>query len=244
MGKDEFRMQKLQECRAILLDVEGTTTPIEFVKVTLFGYIREHVRDFIYKNWNTNKSDALNRLWEMMMEDVESAKFTLDGNANNDQDNLVRYTNWLIDIDSKSSIFKEVQGLIWQEGYVNGELHGVVYSDVPLALERWSSSGKIISIYSSGSELSQRLLFSTTPYGDLTIYISKFFDTRIGSKKDPTSYSKIAEEIGVKPKDILFFSDSEEEIRAASIAGMKSLLVRRGSKESRDGSVSDFLDLC
>ncbi|MEM2056296.1 MAG: acireductone synthase, partial [Thermoplasmatales archaeon] len=169
-------MQKLQECRAILLDVEGTTTPIEFVKVALFGYIREHVRDFIYKNWNTNKSDALNRLWEMMMEDVESAKFTLDGNANNDQDNLVRYTNWLIDIDSKSSIFKEVQGLIWQEGYVNGELHGVVYSDVPLALERWSSSGKIISIYSSGSELSQRLLFSTTPYGDLTIYISKFFD--------------------------------------------------------------------
>ncbi|MEM3940810.1 MAG: acireductone synthase, partial [Thermoplasmatales archaeon] len=162
----------------------------------------------------------------------------------NDQDNLVRYTNWLIDIDSKSSIFKEVQGLIWQEGYVNGELHGVVYSDVPLALERWSSSGKIISIYSSGSELSQRLLFSTTPYGDLTIYISKFFDTRIGSKKDPTSYSKIAEEIGVKPKDILFFSDSEEEIRAASIAGMQSLLVRRGSKESRDGSVSDFLDLC
>ncbi|MEM1614215.1 MAG: HAD-IA family hydrolase, partial [Thermoplasmatales archaeon] len=73
---------------------------------------------------------------------------------------------------------------------------------------------------------------------------SKFFDTRIGSKKDPTSYSKIAEEIGVKPKDILFFSDSEEEIRAASIAGMQSLLVRRGSKESRDGSVSDFLDLC
>ncbi|MEM0138617.1 MAG: acireductone synthase [Thermoplasmatales archaeon] len=238
-------MQKLQECRVILLDVEGTTTPIEFVRVTLFEYTREHVRDFIDKNWSTsNKRGVLNRLWKMMIKDVESGKFTLDGNAENDRENLVKYTNWLLGIDSKASIFKEIQGLIWQEGYVKGELHGVVYSDVPSALERWSSSGKTVAIYSSGSELSQKLLFSTTPYGDLTIYISEFFDTRIGSKKDPASYTKIAGEIGVKPNDILFLSDSEEELRAASIAGIKSLLVRRGSKKSKDETVSDFLDLC
>src|SRR5438445_2060659 len=100
----------------------------------------------------------------------------------------VTYGQWLIARDSKCTPRKSLQGKIWQQGFTSGELRGEVYPDVPIAFERWRKQGRIISIYSSGSVLAQQNLFRTTTYGDLTSYITAFFDTRVGAKSEVESY--------------------------------------------------------
>ena len=41
--------------RAILLDIEGTTTPVAFVYEVLFPYARLHVREFLQRLRQTNQ---------------------------------------------------------------------------------------------------------------------------------------------------------------------------------------------
>src|SRR5688572_31886471 len=97
-----------------------------------------------------------------------------------------------MDRDSKSPGLKALQGMIWQEGYASGELHGVVFDDVPKALKRWRAAGIRAAIYSSGSVLAQKLIFGTTQFGDLTPLFDGFFDTAVGPKRDANSYRMIA----------------------------------------------------
>jgi 2,3-diketo-5-methylthio-1-phosphopentane phosphatase len=104
-----------------------------------------------------------------------------------------------MDQDRKSTALKNLQGKIWQEGYRSGELHGEVYPDVPPALERWHRAGTDVRIYSSGSILAQQLIFSTTRYGDLTRFLSGYFDTTTGPKRDAASYSAIAAAFALSP---------------------------------------------
>jgi enolase-phosphatase E1 len=87
-----------------------------------------------------------------------------------------------------------------------------------------------IRIFSSGSILAQRLLFSTTEAGDLTTFFSGYFDTTTGPKNDPESYRKISSAFGIPPPEILFISDVTRELDAARVAGMQTLLcVRPGN---------------
>ena len=135
-----------------------------------------------------------------------------------------------MDQDRKSTALKNIQGKIWQEGYQQGELRGEVFPDVPPALERWHQKKIDIRIFSSGSILAQRLLFSTTNAGDLTKYLNGYFDTTTGPKNDSTSYARIAESFGISAADILFISDVTRELDAARTAGMQTLLcVRPGN---------------
>jgi enolase-phosphatase E1 len=143
---------------------------------------------------------------------------------------VVAYCKGLIARDSKCTPLKTLQGKIWQQGYAKGDLRGEVYADVPPAFLRWQKRGKRIFIYSSGSELAQRLLFSTVASGDLTAYIAGFFDTRVGPKADSDSYTKIAAIIGHKPEEILFISDAVKELDAAQQAGMQAILCVRDAQ--------------
>ena len=129
--------------------------------------------------------------------------------------------------NSKYAALKALQGKIWQEGYNTGELQGQVYSDVPRAFERWRRQKRKICIYSSGSVLAQQLLFSTTKLGNLTPYITAFFDSNIGAKTDIESYRKIAESLERIPSDFLFVSDVKEEVDAAYEADMQAILCNR-----------------
>jgi enolase-phosphatase E1 len=122
--------------------------------------------------------------------------------------------------------------LIWQEGFDAGTLRGRVYPDVPPALARWSTRGFEVDIYSSGSVLAQRLLFGTTPVGDLTTFLTRYFDTHVGPKRDPDSYRRIADEIGVRPSAILFVSDVEAELDAANTAGLRTALCVRSEADA------------
>lgn len=133
----------------------------------------------------------------------------------------------LMDADSKDPELKDLQGRIWEDGYERGELAGDVFEDVPRAFKRWHGRGVPIAIYSSGSVLAQQLLFRTTPAGDLTKYISSYFDTAVGAKRDAGSYARIAERVGLAPDAITFVSDVVAELDAARSAGMHTLLSLR-----------------
>jgi enolase-phosphatase E1 len=204
--------------RGILLDIEGTTTPIRFVYDVLFPFARRRVAAYVV---NADISD-LRREYE---EDNRSGDNPPDWSTD-----PVPYIHWLMDQDRKSTALKRIQGEIWREGYRSGELHGEVFDDVAPALERWQDKGIDVRIFSSGSILAQRLLFSTTSAGDLTKFLSGYFDTTTGPKNDPASYRQIADAFGISPPDILFLSDVTRELDAARTAGMQTFLcVRPGN---------------
>ena len=88
----------------------------------------------------------------------------------------------------------------------------------------------MILIYSSGSLLAQKLLFAHTEAGDLTPFISRFFDTNVGAKKDAESYRRIADALELSPSEIIFVSDVAAELDAAAVAGLQTrLCVRPGN---------------
>lgn len=221
--------------KGILLDIEGTTTPISFVYDVLFPFAREHAHEHL----GIDDQRALKTEY-----DADVAKgLTPPSWASG----AIHYVHWLMDQDRKSTALKNLQGKIWQEGYRRGELHGAVFPDVPPALERWFNAGIDVRIYSSGSVLAQQLIFSTTPYGDLTRFLKGYFDTTTGPKAEPSSYATIAAAVGVAPSEILFISDVVRELDAATAAGFQVVLSLRAGNPPQPSnayrSVRSFDDL-
>jgi len=208
--------------KAILLDIEGTTTPIDFVHETLFPYAKERVGKFVAFHFGALAAEITQLVDESSHDETYTEPFdpTEPGSVSH-------YLEHLIDRDKKSTPLKSIQGKLWKEGYESGELTSVVFADVPPAFERWRKEGKIVAIYSSGSVLAQRLLFRHTDHGDLTRFISEYFDTATGAKREPESYKKIAAKLGVDPSEILFLSDVTAELDAAAEAGVATVLVIR-----------------
>jgi len=222
--------------RGILLDIEGTTTPIAFVHDVLFTYAREHVRDYVVQHLNDLTAD-ITQLREEHRRDTDSGaeSSTEPPPFANDPDSIETYVHWLIDRDRKSTGLKSLQGKIWREGYANGTLKAQVFADVRPAFERWQEAGLRISIFSSGSALAQQLLFAHTDDGDLTTFISGYFDTNIGAKGDAESYRRIANEMTLAPREILFISDVTTELEAANAAGMETRLSIRPGNQPQPG---------
>jgi enolase-phosphatase E1 len=215
----------------ILLDIEGTTTPIAFVHEVLFPYARSLARDFLVENLNS--SEVLTDIagfYEEHARDVEDNSEPPDlpgGPHDLHLDSIVSYVHWLIDRDRKSTALKSLQGKIWKQGYDNGALKSQVFEDVAPALDRWRRAGLKIGIFSSGSKLAQKLLFAHTEVGDLTGFIDYYFDTTLGPKTRVQSYLDIASTLCISPNDVLFISDVTAELDAALIAGMNTLLSDR-----------------
>lgn len=217
-----------------MLDIEGTTTPIDFVYNVLFPYARSRVNDYLRRNWSLPAVRAdIAGLFAENGEDTRRGLDPppLDGPVEQVSiDSVDRYVQWLMDRDRKTTPLKSIQGKIWDEGYGRGELRSLVFEDVPRAFKRWGTQGKKVFIYSSGSVLAQRLLFANTEAGDLTGFIGGYFDTKIGSKKDAESYRRIAGELNLQPHAILFVSDVTGELDSAASAGFETLLcVRPGN---------------
>jgi enolase-phosphatase E1 len=216
--------------RGILLDIEGTTTPIAFVHDVLFSYARTHASDFLTKNIFSDEVRAdVSMLYEEhaidVVEEREPPVLT------EEIESLATYVGWLIDQDRKSTALKSLQGKIWKRGYRDGSLKSQVFRDVAPAFERWREAGLTVSIFSSGSVLAQQLLFAHTEAGDLTCFIDKYFDTNTGKKGDAESYRRIAAEMGLDPSAIVFISDVVDELDAAEEAGIRTLLsVRPGNQ--------------
>ena len=220
--------------RVILLDIEGTATPIEFVTQALFPYASRKLEGFLRENFQDPQIQSLIRsLRAQHREDERLAQqppVWSEKNVATELESAIAYSRWLIRKDSKYTALKSLQGKIWQQGYASGELRGQLYPEVPRAFERWRRQRREICIYSSGSVLAQRLLFQTTPFGDLTGYIRDFFDTRIGDKSDRESYDRIAALLDRAPRELLFLSDASKEIDAARAAGLMTGLCDRSGK--------------
>lgn len=211
--------------KAILLDIEGTTTPIDFVHNTLFPYAKARMGGFVLDNLGDLKFEIEQLIEEHVGESEYKTELRPDS-ANS----VAEYLKYLIDQDRKSTPLKTIQGMIWKYGYESGELVSPVFEDVPAAMKRWKSSDKTVAIYSSGSILAQKLLFRHTDSGDLTQYISHYFDTNTGPKRETESYSAIAKELNLDVADVLFVSDVSAELDAAQAAGLEtSLSVRPGN---------------
>ena len=191
---------------AVVTDIEGTTTPISFVQRTLFPYARARLPAFL---------DA-----HAGRPDVAAELARVPGDA------LATLLGWM-DRDEKVGPLKALQGMIWRQGYADGALRGELYPDVPPALRRWSRDGLRLAVYSSGSAEAQRLLFGHTEAGDLTPLFAGFFDTAAGAKREAGSYAAIALALGLAPGEILFLSDTEAELDAASASGWRTCQVVR-----------------
>ncbi len=213
--------------KAILLDIEGTTTPIDFVHNTLFPFAKSRIAGYIQQNLSDLKFEIA-QLAEEREADADYKPDLRIDSANSVSD----YLKFLIDTDRKSTPLKSIQGMIWRTGYESGDLVSVVYPDVAEAFVRWKSEDKTIAIYSSGSVLAQQMIFKYSDQGDLTRYIDKYFDTATGHKREPESYTKIAAEFEFAAEDLLFVSDSPEELDAAAKSSFQTALsIRPGNGE-------------
>ena len=234
----------------ILLDIEGTTTPLAFVHETLFPYVRSHVKDFLEQH--SASIDVRAELTSLQQENLADVRAALNpptlvyDSPQSQLESTVAYVEWLMDRDRKSTALKSLQGRIWEEGYKSGMLLAPVFDDVPDAFRRWREQHRNVAIFSSGSVLAQQLLFSHTAAGDLTPYISAHFDTTTGGKTDAVSYQKIAATLG-PTRDIVFISDVVAELDAASNAGLQVLLCERIGNSPQPSSphrrISDFTNV-
>lgn len=201
--------------KAILTDIEGTTSSLSFVKDVLFPYSRARMAAFIHTN-------AVKPEVRAQLDDVSK----LAGTDLDTDRAIAQLIRW-IDEDKKITPLKVLQGMIWEAGYRNGDYKGHVYEDTPRNLKKWKDSGLRLYVFSSGSVFAQKLIFGFSEAGDLTPLFSGYFDTTVGNKREAIAYRKIANEIGLPPQEILFLSDIVEELDAAHEAGMQTMHVVR-----------------
>ncbi|EKT62937.1 acireductone synthase [Providencia burhodogranariea] len=207
--------------RAIVTDIEGTTTDIRFVHNILFPYARERLADFIAQ-YQDEKSvnEAL----------VELRAEIAQPNASTEQliETLLRF----MDEDKKSTSLKTLQGIIWREGYVKGDFTGHLYEDVLPTFLNWKTQNIDLYVYSSGSVDAQKLLFGYSDEGNLTPLFTGYFDTRVGAKREEQSYRNIADNIGIPANELLFLSDIYHELDAAKAAGWHTIQLIRDDADT------------
>lgn len=201
--------------KAIVTDIEGTTSSIDFVHQTLFPYAKTRLRAFLRASAG---NDAVQHLLADI-EQIESRELSIDEAAD-------VLECWIAE-DRKLTPLKALQGMIWKTGYEAGELKGHVYADTPEYLRRWHAQGKRLYVYSSGSVEAQKLIFGYTEFGDLTPLFSGYFDTRIGGKREAESYRRILDQLALPGSEVLFLSDVGEELDAARVAGMQTCQLLR-----------------
>ena len=219
------------QLRFVILDIEGTTTPITFVKDVLFPYSREHMYAFLERNWQDSAVRTLvDGLIEQAAEDAKNglALPSVLGDEPTAAD-VAQFCCWCIEQDRKITPLKKIQGLIWQSGYAAGALQSIVYEDVRLAVENWIQAGVRVCIYSSGSKQAQQLLFKHSDQGNMLPFLTAYFDTTVGPKQSPSSYKEILLTLGATedPPSTLFVTDVLEEAEAAHEAGMSVIIADR-----------------
>lgn len=210
------------------MDIEGTTTSTSFVHETLFPYSARRLGSFLKEKKGESAVNAiLSRVAETILSESKGGSHS--AKKMNVDECEAALQKWIRE-DRKHPALKELQGLIWREGYESGAYKGHVYPDVLPNWKKWKAAGLVLGIYSSGSVDAQKQIFGYSEAGDLTGYLSNYFDTRVGAKKENASYARIASELALAPSDILFLSDVPAELDAAREAGMKTThLIRPGT---------------
>jgi enolase-phosphatase E1 len=216
--------------KAIVVDIEGTTSSLAFVHDVLFPYSRARLANYVAAH-PMEVAPILDQVR------AETGQPDLDS-----QGCVAQLLEWH-DADKKIGPLKALQGMIWAEGFAQGVLKGHVYPDAVAGLRRWHTDGIALYIYSSGSVAAQKLIFGNTESGDLTPLFSGYFDTAVGAKREASSYAAIARTIDLRAQDVLFLSDVEAELAAAHEAGMQAILLARdGVPDASAFPVTDSFD--
>ncbi|XP_019339471.1 enolase-phosphatase E1 isoform X1 [Alligator mississippiensis] len=202
--------------RAILLDIEGTTTPIAFVKDTLFPYIRDNVQEYLRVHWEEEECQQDVSLLRKQAEEDSNLAGVVPippetGTREEDSERVIEAVvdnvHWQMSLDRKTTALKQLQGHIWKAAYTTGQVKGEVFEDVVPAIRKWREAGMKVYIYSSGSVEAQKLLFGYSTEGDILELFDGHFDTKIGHKVESESYKRIAASIGCSTDNILFLTD-------------------------------------
>jgi enolase-phosphatase E1 len=224
------------EIKAVLTDIEGTTTSISFVYDVLFPYAAARLDEYLAEDGG-RRSDPAPELAEAL------TRLRQEQEQEGDPASLADYARRLMAEDRKSTGLKMLQGVIWEEGYRSGALRGHVFPDVPGALAAWHAAGLRLRIFSSGSVRAQRLLFGGSDFGDLTPLFEGFHDTTTGPKREAASYAAIAAAFGLPAGEVLYLSDVPEELDAAAAAGLRTgMLVRPGNRPAEPGAHAVYRD--
>lgn len=217
--------------RGILLDIEGTTSSISFVYDEMFPFIRRSIEGFLANHLN---DDAVQECLPLLASDLNHASIDdwLGDRSPSGQQFLIRDgVIELMDADVKATGLKQLQGLIWKDGFHSGELVAHIYDDVAPAIRAWHDAGLDVRIYSSGSIAAQKLFFGHCLAGNLLPLFRGHYDTTTGPKKEADSYRAIASDFGLPAENILFVSDVADELVAAQLAGLQvALSIRPGNK--------------
>lgn len=217
--------------KAIVTDIEGTTSSIDFVHRILFPYAGKALPDFVRTHCSDPRVTPL-------LDDVRVEANEPDADIERLSQILMQ---WIAE-DRKSTPLKTLQGFVWEQGYENGDFTGHLYDDTAPNLKAWSERGIALYVYSSGSVKAQQLLFGYSDAGDLRPLFAGYFDTHVGHKRDTSSYRAIADRVGLPAAAILFLSDVVEELDAAAEAGMKTTQIVRDDnvQSGRHPVASDF----
>jgi len=223
--------------KAIVTDIEGTTSSIDFVHQVLFPYARKHLADFVRSHLD---NPEVQEQLAAVERELGEAHLSLD-------EALAHLMEWM-DEDRKLTPLKVLQGLVWEQGYRQGDFTGHIYQDAVDGLRRWHERGVRLYVYSSGSVQAQKLLFAHSDAGDLTALFSGYFDTTIGAKREVAAYCLIIEALELAAHEIVFLSDIPAELVAANAAGIQAIgLARHAQPMSMDAAAfewsRDFADV-
>lgn len=196
----------------------------------MFPFVRDRLRSFLEKNWT---EQSVRECLPLLLADVGQTSLDdwLVGDPEQQQRIVHGAIMGLMDADVKATGLKQIQGLVWKEGFESGELVAHLFADVAPAMRKWHEDGMQIRIYSSGSVGAQLLFFANTCDGNLLPLISGHYDTRVGGKRESESYREIASDAQLSPANILFVSDVVAELAAADSAGMQVCLSLRPGNE-------------
>lgn len=221
----------------ILMDIEGTTTSIAFVHEVLFPYASAHLEHFIRENAHLPQVKT-------ELAAVQATVLEEQGKPISEQEAVNQLLQWIQE-DRKHTALKNLQGYLWKSGYETGQYKGHIYDDVVPEMQKWQAEGKQMGIYSSGSVEAQQLLFRYSEKGDLTPYLSAYFDTNVGHKREVLSYHNIQQALQIPASEILFLSDVGAELDAAKTAGFQTIqVVRPGTQPTIEHpTVRDFSEI-
>ncbi|MDW8397107.1 MAG: acireductone synthase [Acetobacteraceae bacterium] len=206
--------------RLVVTDIEGTTSPIAFVKEELFPFAERELGPFL-------AARAEDPAVAAVLADVAARA---PGEAPE-----AALRRWMA-ADEKVTPLKTLQGMIWEAGFRDGRLRGRLWPEVPPHLRAWRAGGVRLAVFSSGSVAAQRLLFGFSEAGDLTPLFDGFFDTTTGPKREAASYRAILSALGAAAGESLFLSDVEAELDAAAEAGLRTCQLVRPEDGTRPGA--------
>jgi enolase-phosphatase E1 len=222
---------------SVVVDIEGTTSPAAFVYEQLYPYARARFTRWLADH---GADEDMARAIEQVRERIGDP----EGGPGAPLHQVVAALEDWSRSDLKVTALKTVQGRIWAHGFAAGDLTAPFFPDVIPALRDWRAAGLSLYVYSSGSVDAQRAWFGHTPEGDLRPLVSGYFDTENGGpKKAPASYDAISGAISCAAWQIVFLSDSAEELNAARAVGWRTVGVRRPGEPNFALGVGDHPEI-